>query len=451
MTTASIHRGVSKARRVVVTGMGLVSPLGVGVSRVWERLVEGKASGLRSLRREDDPPSHLAPLNGLPCTVAACVPRGPRSEGGFLASEYLDSGEERRLALFTQYALAAAHEALEDAQYRPRSDEARERMGVCVGSGIGSLEDTVDEMDRQLRTAYRRISPMYIPRILTNMAAGHLSIRHGLWGPNHAVATACTTGLHAIGDACRFIQEGDADVMLAGGTEACISPIAIAGFSRAKALATSFNDNPQGASRPFDSRREGFIMGEGAGILVLEEAGHARERGAKIYGEIVGYGLSGDAHHMTAPSEDGRGALLAMSRALGHAGIPPTQVDYINAHATSTPLGDTAENRAILRLVGGGRGKELAISSTKGAIGHLLGAAGAVETIFTLLALSTDKAPPTKNLDRLHAEEEDEGAYPFDYIRDQGQSRPVEIALTNSFGFGGTNASLCMRKWRDER
>ncbi|KAI9713661.1 MAG: hypothetical protein M1812_006633 [Candelaria pacifica] len=393
-------------RRVVVTGLGAVTPLGVGVNHSWSRLLKGHC-GIVSLRERDPR------FAELPCQIAALVPTDQQCRDGWKAKERLssdvsrnrDSGprdrvvshEARKQALFTQYAIAAATQAMEDASWCVDSEEKQQMTGVCLGSGIGSLEDVYNTSVVFERGGYHKVSPLFVPRLLINLAAGHVSMKFHLKGPNHATTTACTTGAHAIGDASRFIAFGDADVMLAGGAESCIHPLAVAGFARAKSLAVGYNEIPHLASRPFDQSRSGFVIGEGAGVLVLEELEHAEARGARIYAEIKGYGLSGDAHHMTAPAASGEGAFLAMKRALQKAGIPPSAVDYVNAHATSTALGDTAENRAIKRLLLGEHGKdrasEIHVSSNKGSIGHLLGAAGAVEAIFTILAMQQVRTP----------------------------------------------------------
>ncbi|KAI9803247.1 MAG: hypothetical protein M1825_002038 [Sarcosagium campestre] len=371
-------------RRVVVTGLGAVTPLGVGVRRSWSRLIDGQC-GIISVSNRG---SRFAQL---PSQVAGLVPQGSKDDGCWTATDWVDKAEERRSAKFTHYALAATQEALEDAQWAPKTLAEQQATGVCIGSGIGSLDDAYDTSIAFEKGGYRKVSPLFVPRLLINLAAGHISMRFGFKGPNHAVTTACTTGAHSIGDASRFITFGDADVMVAGGAESCIHPLAFAGFARAKSLATEFNHSPHLSSRPFDRDRCGFVIGEGAGVVVLEELHHAESRGANIYAELRGYGSSADAHHMTAPLENGEGALQAMRSALKNAGIPPASIDYINAHATSTALGDVAENRAIktLMLGEGGRAlaKDIKISSTKGAVGHLLGAAGAVEAIFTILAL----------------------------------------------------------------
>ena len=420
-------------RKVVVTGLGIVSPVGVGLRHAWRNLVAGH-SGIVSL-------GHKAEFAKLPSTVAGVVPSGPggKEAGQWDASEWLSPGDDRRMALFSQYAMAAGTQAVQDAGLSLSSAQPSERAGVCCGSGIGSLEDVVSATLAYSAGSYRSVSPLFVPRLLINMAAGHLSIKYGLNGPNHAASTACTTGLHSIGDAMRFIQYGDADVMLAGGSEACIHPLTMAGFARARSLATKFNDSPLQASRPFDQDRDGFVIGEGAGMMVLETLDHAKARGApNIYAEIKGYGLSGDAHHLTAPPAAGTGAALCMKRAMAHAHVEPSAVDYVNAHATSTPLGDVAEARAIQAVLG--KDSRASVSSCKGAFGHLLGAAGAVEAIATVMAIHEGVIPPTLNL---HNPESDEGSLNIDYVGTEPKRRQVNVALANSFGFGGTNASVC--------
>ncbi|TID14683.1 ketoacyl synthase domain-containing protein [Venturia nashicola] len=427
-------------RRVVVTGLGAVTPLGIGVRRSWNRLIEGHG-GIRSLGNDGR-------FDDLPSRVAATVPSGRKEDGGWTAKEWLMPGEERKMALFSQYAMAAAGEALEDAGWKPSKEEDLEATGVYIGSGIGNLDDIVKTAVDYDKGGYKKVSPLFVPRLLINLAAGHISMRYGFKGPNHAVTTACTTGAHALGDSARMIAFGDADVMVAGGSEACIHPLAIAGFARARSLATEWNDEPGHASRPFDKDRAGFVIGEGAGVVVLEELEHARARRAHIYAELSGYGISSDAHHMTAPREDGHGPMLAMKHALRNAGIAPAFVDYINAHATSTPLGDTAENRAVKSLFLGYDGKSKAsdvnMSSTKGAIAHLLGAAGAVEAIFTIMAVQNNILPPTLNLDNPGDPPEE---FDCNYVANVAQQRQVDVALSNSFGFGGTNATLCFTKY----
>ncbi|GAB7345931.1 hypothetical protein MBLNU457_4164t2 [Dothideomycetes sp. NU457] len=426
-------------RRVVVTGLGAVTPLAVGIRQTWKRLIDSHC-GIVSIRDRD------AEFAKLPSQVAGTIKSGQRSNGGWDSREWLQPGDERKMATFAQYAMASAHEALTDAGWMPTKEEDLEATGVYIGSGIGSLDDAYDTSIAFRDGGYRKVSPLFVPRLLINLAGGHISMKYGFKGPNHAATTACTTGLHAIGDAARMIAFGDADVMVAGGAESCIHPLAIAGFARARSLATDWNDRPELASRPFDRQRAGFVIGEGAGVMVLEELEHAKARSAEIYAEVKGYGLSSDAHHMTAPREDGSGPLLAMKRALKHADIKPADIDYINAHATSTLLGDAAENRAIKTLMLGPEGRHQAsdvnVSSTKGAVGHLLGAAGAVEAIFTVLAIKDGVLPPTLNLDDPGGEE-----FNCNYVAKTAQNRDVRVALTNSFGFGGTNASLCLERY----
>ncbi|KAJ1844404.1 Mitochondrial beta-keto-acyl synthase [Coemansia sp. RSA 2708] len=425
------------ARRVVVTGLGIVSPVGVGVKHAWRSILAGR-SGVGSLVTA----MPNAGFDKMPSQVAGMVPRaGAYADGQFDAQEWLEPGDTKRLAVFSQYALCAAQQALDDAEWTQATDAQRERTGVCFGTGIGSLEDITTNHAQLLQGGARKISPMFVPKILCNMAAGNISIRHKLYGPNHAVSTACTTGAHAIGDAMRFIQFGDADVMLAGASEAPLQPLAVAGFAKIKALALGFNDRPEAASRPFDRGRAGFVIGEGAGALVLEELEHARSRGARIYAEIRGYGLSGDGHHITAPPSDGAGAQRAMRRALVSAKADVSDVSYINAHATSTPLGDKIENHAI-KSVFGAAARQLAISSTKSATGHLLGAAGAIEAVFSVMAVAENAAPPTLNLDSVDTD----AGFDLNYVPHTTQERPINVALTNSFGFGGTNASLVFAK-----
>ncbi|PVI06424.1 3-oxoacyl-synthase-like protein [Periconia macrospinosa] len=417
-------------RKVVVTGLGLVTPLGIGVRQTWKRLLDSQC-GIQSIKNRG--PQFAA----LPSQVAGIIEQGDKT----LVEE------DRRIARFAQYAMAASDMALQDAGWTPQKEEDLEATGVYVGSGIGSLDDMYDTTLAYDKGGYKKVSPLFVPRLLINLAAGHISMRYGFKGPNHAATTACTTGAHCIGDAARFIQFGDADVMVAGGAESCIHPLAISGFAKARSLATDWNDNPKEASRPFDRDRKGFVIGEGAGVVVLEELEHAKQRGAKIYGQVAGYGLSSDAFHMTAPREDGQGPRLAMKRALKHAGIKPSAVDYVNAHATSTPLGDAAENRAIKELLLGEEGKknasEINVSSTKGAIGHLLGAAGSVEAIFTILALHNNVLPPTLNLQNAG---DPPGDFGCNYVPNLAQQKEVNVAISNSFGFGGTNASLCFSK-----
>ena len=416
-------------RRVVVTGIGLVTPLGVGAERVWKRLIEGQ-SGIRAIQSFD--------VADLPAKIAGQVPRGDTASGDFNADDWVAPKEQRKMDEFIVYALAAAEQAVADAGWKPADPEERERSGVMIGSGIGGLPGITEGAITLHERGPRRLSPFFIPANLINLASGHVSIRYGFTGPNHAVVTACSTGAHAIGDAARLIMWDDADVMVCGGAEAAICRLGLAGFAAARALSTAFNDEPSRASRPWDEARDGFVMGEGAGVLVLEELEHAKKRGAKIYAEVIGYGLSGDAHHITAPAEDGNGAFRAMRNALKRAKLDPEQIDYINAHGTSTPLGDEIELGAVKRLFGD-HAYKLSMSSTKSSIGHLLGAAGSVEAIFSILAIRDGVAPPTLNLDAPSKESV------VDRVAKTAQRRKIGVALSNSFGFGGTNASVIFR------
>lgn len=404
----------------------MVTPLGVGVSRNWDRIVNG-ASGIRAIDRFD--------VSDLPARVAGLIPRGDGSDGSFDADSVASAKERRRMDEFIVFGLAAADEAVRDAGWMPEDEESRERTGVVIGSGIGGLQGIAEGALVIDRSGPRKVSPFFIPANLINLVSGHVSIRFGFKGPNHAVVTACSTGAHAIGDASRMIMFGDADVMVAGGAESAVCRLGIAGFSSARALSTKFNDTPGMASRPWDRDRDGFVMGEGAGIVVLEEYEHAKARGAKIYAEIKGYGMSGDAHHITAPAEDGNGGFRAMRAALRNAGLNPGDIDYINAHGTSTPLGDEIEHDAVKRLFGADAAN-LSMSSTKSAIGHLLGAAGSVEAIYSILAVGNGVAPPTLNLDN------PSDGCDLDLVPKQAKERPIRNALSNSFGFGGTNACL---------
>jgi 3-oxoacyl-[acyl-carrier-protein] synthase II len=406
--------------------MGLVTPLGCGVEHTWRRLINGQ-SGITAIQSFD--------VSDLPSKIAGQVPRGDRASGGFDADQVIDTKDRRKMDDFIQFAVGAANEALDDAGWHPTDEEERERTGVMIGSGIGGLKFIEDGVNTINEKGPRRLTPFFLPATLINLAAGQVSIRNHFKGPNHAVVTACSTGAHAIGDAARLIQLDDADVMIAGGTESAICRLGIAGFAAARALSTNFNDTPQRASRPWDRDRDGFVMGEGAGLVVLEELEHARKRGAKIYAEVVGYGMSGDAHHVTAPPEDGNGGYRSMRAALKRARLNPEDIDYVNAHGTSTPLGDEVELGAVKRLFGDAAYK-LSMSSTKSAIGHLLGAAGSVEAIFSIKAINDGVAPPTLNLDN-----PSEGC-DIDLVPHEAKQRKVRAALSNSFGFGGTNASL---------
>ncbi len=418
-------------RRVVVTGLGLVTPLADGVEKSWSRLLDGQ-SGAGTITRFD-------PVNVI--TKYACeVPYGDGSDGTFDPDHYMEPKERRKVDHFILFGLAAAQQAVEDAGWMPQDNESLERTGVMMGSGIGGLR-SIEETAAIIRDkGVRRVSPFFIPGALINLISGQVSIRYGFKGPNHSVVTACATGAHAIGDAARLIMFGDADVMVAGGAEASICEIGIAGFNACKALSTKRADDPQGASRPYDVERDGFVMGEGAGVVVLEEYEHAKARGAKIYAEVLGYGLSGDAYHITAPSEDGDGGLRAMRSALRNAGMEPSDIDYINAHGTST-MADTIELKAVETLLGDAAAKAT-MSSTKSSVGHLLGAAGAVEAIFSILAIRDQVAPPTINLDNPAVET------PLDLAPNAKRQRKIDVALSNSFGFGGTNAALVLGKPR---
>jgi 3-oxoacyl-[acyl-carrier-protein] synthase II len=413
-------------KRVVVTGIGLVTPLGVGTENIWNRLTAGE-SGIRAIQSFD--------VSDLPAKIAGQVPRGETASGLFNADDWVPPKDQRKMDEFIIYAMAAAEQAVADAGWKPDDAEERERTGVMIGSGIGGLPGITEGAITLHERGPRRLSPFFIPSNLINLASGHVSIRYGYRGPNHAVVTACSTGAHAIGDAARLIMWDDADVMVCGGAEAAVCRLGIAGFAAARALSTAFNDEPSRASRPWDKKRDGFVMGEGAGIVVLEELEHAKKRGAKIYAEVVGYGMSGDAHHITAPAEDGDGAFRAMRNALKRAELSPDRIDYINAHGTSTPLGDEIELGAVKRLFGD-HAYKVSMSSTKSAIGHLLGAAGSVEAIFCILAMRDSVVPPTLNL-----EDPSEGC-DIDLVPLRAKEKPVRYALSNSFGFGGTNASL---------
>ncbi|KAF1880028.1 hypothetical protein Lal_00022155 [Lupinus albus] len=439
---------VVSSRRVLVTGLGMVTPLGCGVDKTWKNLIEGKC-GVRELCLEDlkmsafDKETQFSTFDQLSSKVAAIVPTGT-NPGEFNQDIWLNSKDNRSIARFIAYALCAADEALKDSNWFPTEQEDKERTGVSIGGGTGSISDILDSAQLICEKRLRRLSPFFIPRILINMASGHVSMKYGLQGPNHAAVTACATGAHSIGDAVRMIQFGDADVMVAGGTESSIDALSIAGFCRSRALSTKYNSIPQEASRPFDTGRDGFVIGEGSGVLVLEEFEHAKNRGAKVYAEVRGYGMSGDAYHITQPPSDGRGAILAMTHALRQSGLHPSEVDYINAHATSTSLGkiyftgDAIEATAIKTMFfDPAFSSALAFSSTKGAVGHLLGAAGAVEAIFAVLAIQHGIAPLTLNLTKPDPIFSD-GFMPLT----ESKEMPIRVAMSNSFGFGGTNASL---------
>ncbi len=423
-------------RRVVVTGLGLLTPLGWGLEHNWKAILDGR-SGIGPITAFD--------TEGYACSIAGEIPsvdgRGggaPDQPGVFDPDRIMSAKDRKRVDDFIVYAIAAADEALADADWKPETDDERERTGVMIGAGIGGLGPIADTAIVLKEQGPRRVSPFFIPSALINLASGQVSIRHGLKGPNHSVVTACATGAHAIGDAARLIALGDADVMVAGGAESSIVPIGIAGFLACRALCTDFNDTPEKASRPYDKDHAGFVMGEGAGIMVLEEYEHAKARGARIYAELTGYGLSGDAYHITAPSEDGEGGHRAMRMALERAGLEPSAIDYVNAHGTST-MADWIEAKAVERLMGD-HAPNVALSSTKSMIGHLLGAAGAVEAVFCVLAIRDQVAPPTINLDA----PEQETA--LNMVRDKGQPMKIDVAMSNSFGFGGTNACVIFQK-----
>jgi 3-oxoacyl-[acyl-carrier-protein] synthase II len=418
-------------RRVVVTGLGMVTPLACGVEPTWTRILAG-ASGAGPITSFD--------ASDLPARIACSIPRGDGSDGTFNPDDWMEPKEQRKVDDFIVFAMAAAKQALTDANWNPESPEDQIATGVAIGSGIGGLGGIYEASILLKERGPRRLSPFFIPGRLSNLAAGYVSIEHGLKGPNHAVVTACSTGAHAIGDASRMIALGDADVMVAGGAESAINRLGIAGFCACRALSTNFNDTPEKASRPYDKDRDGFVMGEGAGVVVLEELDHALARGARIYAEIVGYGMSGDAYHITSPAEDGDGAYRCMSAALNRAGVTAGDLDYINAHGTSTQLGDEIELRAVERLLANAPRKP-AMSSTKSATGHLLGAAGAIEAIFAILAIRDQVAPPTINLDNPSVETD------LDLVPHVARKREIDLVLSNSFGFGGTNASLVMRRY----
>jgi 3-oxoacyl-[acyl-carrier-protein] synthase II len=417
-------------KRVVVTGMGMVTPLACGVEETWKRLIQGQ-SGIGKVDRFD--------VSDLPCKIAGQIPHGDGTNGTFKADQWMSPQEQRKVDNYIIYAMCAARQALEDGGWKPESHEDQVDTGVLIGSGIGGIEGIASTAITLHERGPRRVSPFFIPGRIINLASGYVSIEFGLKGPNHAVVTACSTGAHAIGDAARMIALGDASVMLAGGAESPVNRISLAGFSALRALSTGFNDQPERASRPYDKDRDGFVMGEGAGVVLLESLEHAKARGAKIYAEVIGYGLSGDAYHITAPAPDGDGAFRCMTMAIKRAGISAGDLDYINAHGTSTPMGDEIELGAVQRLVGNDASR-VSMSSTKSCIGHLLGAAGAVEAIFSILAIRDKIAPPTINLDNPSVETA------IDLVPHKSRTREIDTVLSNSFGFGGTNASLIFRR-----
>ncbi len=417
-------------RRVVVTGLGIVSPLGCGVEAVWSGI---KASRSGAYRIDD------FQVDDLACQIACRIPLGSKSEGKYNPDEWQEPKEQRKVDPFITFALAAADQAIADSGIELKTQQDQERAGVLIGSGIGGIGGIYDASVTLHEKGPRRVSPFFIPGRLINLASGHVSIRHQLKGPNHSVVTACSTGSHAIGDASRLIALGDAEIMVAGGAESPVNRLSLAGFAACRALSTGFNDDPTRASRPYDKDRDGFVMGEGAGVVVLEEYEHAKARGAKIYGEVIGYGLSGDAYHITAPASDGDGGFRCMSAAVKRAGISPSDIDYINAHGTSTPLGDEIELGAVTRLLGNDTGS-VVMSSTKSAVGHLLGAAGAVEAIFSLLAIRDNIAPPTINLDNPSVDTQ------INLAPHKPVEKQIDTVMSNSFGFGGTNATLIFRR-----
>ncbi|KAK1448516.1 3-oxoacyl-(acyl-carrier-protein) synthase 2, partial [Colletotrichum cuscutae] len=452
--------GTRVMRRVVVTGLGAISPFGVGVRTTWKRLLAGE-SAITSVA-DFEPRSRWKDLTS---TVAGVVPSHGSGPDQWRPGDWLDATEQRRMSKFAQYAVACADMAMKDAGWNPQSQEDKEATGVCLGSGIGNLEEIYETSLAFNQQGYKKVSPLFVPKILINLAAGHISMKYGLQGPNHSVTTACTTGAHSIGDAMRFIAFGDADVMVAGGTESCIHPLTFAGFGRARSLSTAYNHHPHASCRPFDRDRNGFVVSEGSAVLVLEELEHAKARGANIYAEVRGYGCSGDAHHMTAPREDGHGAFRAMKLALKNAEVRPAEVSYINAHATGTQVGDAAEASAIRSIMTGEEGyadeSQVTVSSTKGAVGHLLGAAGAIEALFAVLSVAEtflvffcptkcfpltlnqkDIVPPTLNLENPNV------GGSMNMVPLEAQAKQVNVAISNSFGFGGTNASLVFSKVR---
>ena len=420
-------------RRVVVTGLGMVSPLACGVEPTWKRILNGE-SGARKIETFD--------VSDLPCKIACQVPRGNGSDGSFNPDQWMEPKDQRKVDDFIIFAMAAARQALDDAHWHPLTEEDRCATGTMIGSGIGGLNGIAETAVLLKERGPRKVSPFFIPGRLINLASGYVSIEHGLKGPNHAVVTACSSGAHAIGDAGRLIALGDADVMVAGGTESPICRIGMAGFCAARALSTAFNQTPHKASRPYDKDRDGFVMGEGAGVVVLEEYQHAKARGAKIYAEVTGYGLSGDAYHITSPSPDGDGGFRSMTAAMTRAGITSAEVDYINAHGTSTQVGDEIELGAVERLLGNAASR-VSMSSTNSSTGHLLGAAGAIEAIFSILAIRDNIAPPTINLQHPSVETA------IDLVPHHSKRRSIDVVLSNSFGFGGTNASLIFRRLTD--
>jgi 3-oxoacyl-[acyl-carrier-protein] synthase II len=409
----------------------MLTPLGCGVEPTWARLIKGESGAAKIERFE---------VADIACKIACMIPRGDGSNGTYNADQWMEPKERRKVDDFITYAVCAAKQALDDAGWAPKTPDEQNTSGVMIGSGIGGIEGIAETAITLQEKGPRRVSPFFIPGRIINLASGYVSIEHGLKGPNSAVVTACSTGAHAIGDAGRMVALGDADVMVAGGTESPVNRMALAGFSALRALSTAFNDDPKRASRPYDKARDGFVMGEGAGVVVLEALDHAKARGAKIYGELIGYGLTGDAYHITAPAPDGDGAFRCMSMAMKRAGIAADDIDYINAHGTSTPLGDEIELGAVQRLVGNAAGR-ISMSSTKSCVGHLLGAAGAVEAIFSLLAIRDGIAPPTINLDNPSVES------PIDLVPHEARKRDIGTVLSNSFGFGGTNASLIFRRY----
>src|SRR6478609_7598992 len=418
-------------RRVVVTGLGMVTPLGCGVEPTWKRLLKGE-SGAGKIDSFD--------VSDIACKIACVVPRGDGSNATYNPDQWMEPKEQRKVDEFIVFAMCAARQALDDAGWHPKTYDEQTTTGVLIGSGIGGIEGIAETAIQLHERGPRRVSPFFIPGRIINLASGFVSIAFGLKGPNHAVVTACSTGAHAIGDAARLVALGDAEVMVAGGAESPVNRISLAGFSALRALSTNFNDDPTRASRPYDKDRDGFVMGEGAGVVVVESLEHAKARGAKIYAEIIGYGLSGDAFHITAPAEDGDGAYRCMVAAVKRAGIEPADIDYINAHGTSTPMGDEIELAAVERLFGNATGK-VSMSSTKSATGHLLGAAGAVEAIFSVLSIRDNLAPPTLNLSNPSVETA------IDLVPHKAQKRQIDTALSNSFGFGGTNASVVLRRY----